>query len=664
MSYGSAPSPHSDNSYTQVNDEDLALDEECLLLDPDSLIFSDKDDASSAVPPPCPCHSVPKGSCPDFISQQIELVLQIRRSGKHVPNMDGARIHLPNTSINPKAWEQFPDSYYDKQALLSAFTYGWDISFISPPLPNDAKRNLQSAYDFPNYVDEYIRTELSHATLVGPLPANLPFETFASPLGTVPKPHSSKRRCIVDCSQRRNGSMLGINNWISSDVHRGKEAKIRLPTVDHIVSSVHNLRSRHPGKPLHIWKFDFSRYYRQFYVDPGQTPYLCVEWEGKRYLNLSFSFGNKAASNCAQRTSQAVAWFFRTQVPPSPGEVNSGRSCHCPHACQCGDNECWPYIDDNICVCLAEHSQFLFDAFQRLVHNLSLLPSTTPGHICKPSHVCICLGIELDLWFNIRSLPDDKLDEVCQLVQSWLAKSSATRQELARLCGKLLYCTRVIPPGRLQMARILDTKRLADASPSPVSLDIELKKDLLWWHKSIRAWNGKSILHFPHTGDVAVDASSNGWTGKQPGLGAYNFRTNEYFACGVPPHLLDWHIADLELAVFLLAVMVWGPTWEGHAVSILTDNESVRLFLKNGRSRPPRQNLMRRHMGRLITSLQLEGNFRVHAERISTTQNVLADCLSRLHEPEKFDLFYNICSSFGVQPVHRELPPGIFDFSM
>ena len=138
--------------------------------------------------------------------------------------MDGARIPLPRRQIEPGPWNELLDGYFDRQELVNALTYGWDLSFTSDPKPKDAEFNLPSAYEHPDAVDAYVETELSHAALIGPLPADLPFPVFRSPLGVVPKPPAGWRT-ITDCSQRG----LGINNWISADEHRGKLCKIHLP---------------------------------------------------------------------------------------------------------------------------------------------------------------------------------------------------------------------------------------------------------------------------------------------------------------------------------------------------------------------------------------------------------------------------------------------------
>ena len=574
--------------------------------------------------------------------------------------MDGARLPLPSPTISPEAWERELGSYFDKDNLVQAFRYGWDLSLLPDPDPRDASSNHPSAMDWASQVDDYILAELQHGCLVGPLPESLPFPTYSSPLGTVPKPGSSKRRTITDCSQKSSRGLRGINAWIPSDSHRGVPWKIHLPGTTDIVHAIARLRKKHPGKRILMFKYDFSRYYRFFLVCPGQSPFLAVEWRGRKYMDRAFSFGNKGAQHGAQRTSNGVAWTYRTQIDPPTGPPNSGRSCVCPHDCTCGDNECLAYVDDCIGLVPEDMAQYLFLEFVALVSRLSLAPSQTPGHICEPSLVCVALGVEYDLLHNMVSLPPDKLLDITTLVHVWLNKDWASRQELASLTGKLLHCCQVVPPGRLHLGRMLETKRRADHLDAAVQLDQEFKLDLKWWASNMAGWNGRSILEFTHGGDVAIDASEHGWFNSKPGIGGYCFANNEFFATGVPDHMQDWPICDLELMAVLLAGHVWGPTWSGKQVSGLTDNEATRYFLNTGKSRIP----SRLQMGRVFTSMQFRWNFRWHSARISTDQNKMADYLSRAGNPWYVSEFWRLCRNHSVSPREVSITPVMFNLDL
>ena len=154
-----------------------------------------------------------------------------------------------------------------------------------------------------------------------------------------------------------------------------------------------------------------------------------------------------------------------------------------------------------------------------MANSLTLKLSRTAGHICPPSAQCTALGILFNLDTNTISLPADKLVKITNLVHSWLQKRTALRKDLDSLCGKLLHAAGVVPPGRLHLARMLETKRRADKSPGPVALDNDFFLDLEWWDRCLAGWNGTSYIQFVNHGDIAVDASSRGWFGSQPGIG-------------------------------------------------------------------------------------------------------------------------------------------------
>ena len=603
-------------------------------------------------PEPCRCHNLPKGSCPDVISDFIDLVVRTRAHPSGLCNMDGARIPLRDPPINPAPWESLLAGYHDRDELVAGLTYGWDLSLLPDPAPHDAPANLPSAYEHADAVDRYVATELLYGSLVGPLPDDLPFDVFRSPLAAVPKPPDGWRT-ITDCSQRGRG----INAWISADIHRGQSAKIQLPGTLQICHAVKSVQLEFPGEVVELFKGDYGRYYRQFINCPTQSPFLAVGWRGDRYADRSWSFGNRGACGGAQRYSSAVAWFFRTRVPPRPGAVNSGISCCCEAPCSCGDNHMYPYVDDSIGIVPRCHAKFLFNAFIDLVGRLGLLLSATPGHITPPAPVVTALGLQYDTINNVVALPQEKLVALDELLAVWLHKATASPKELATLAGKLLWCCNVVPPGRVFLGRVLATKRLADRLDRSVALDTDFRLDIEWWYGKVHLWNGRSFLVPRFTADVALDASSNGWHDGGPGIGGFCFANNEFFSTGVPPALAEWHIGDLELFAHIIALRVWGHGWGGTSVNVLTDNEGCRFLLLNGRTRDP----LRLKMARCIVGLQFSGNYRIESARISTSQNVLADALSRAGDPTMLERFTSVCRSSNVRPVRVEIPPDVFD---
>ena len=69
-------------------------------------------------------------------------------------------------------------------------------------------------------------------------------------------------------------------------------------------------------------------------------------------------------------------------------------------------------------------------------------------------------------------------------------------------------------------------------------------------------------------------------------------------------------------------------------------------------------------MARILVQHQFLQNFRIKSSRISTSQNVLADRLSRLAQPNAWQEFLaEIGSSSGVVPVRVPVPDEAFDIS-
>ena len=84
----------------------------------------------------------------------------------------------------------------------------------------------------------------NRGVLVGPLPHDLPFPVFCSPLGTPEKPGSTTvRRVIVDSSYPKG---KGVNSYIPKHVDRGNVVRTKLPTIDTIVQMVRNAKSKYP----------------------------------------------------------------------------------------------------------------------------------------------------------------------------------------------------------------------------------------------------------------------------------------------------------------------------------------------------------------------------------------------------------------------------------
>ena len=612
-------------------------------------------DLGGEPPPPCQCHQMARGSCPDFKSYLVDRISRGLDQTGLTPNMDGLREPLRFPSFPVEVWRRSLEGYFDAHEIVQGFEFGWDVSFVSEPRPKNAQWNLQGASLFEKDVQVYVDQESKFGTLVGPfVESELPFKIFCSPLNTVTKKNSITRRTVVDCTQLERG----VNAFIDAHLHRGTYWKLSLPTSSTIIRLIQQVREKYPGQRVLIFKIDMQRWYRWFLLDPVQSVFFAIRWKGKVWLDTALSFGNRAASLAAQRVIWAVVYLYRTRVPPFPGSHNTGMSCSCLGHCICGENRAAGYIDDFIGVspeCLA---QLNFSSVLALADHLGLRLSQTPGHISPPSSVCECLGIIYDTDKNVMRLPQDKVEDLTNILVSWISKQSASEHELAVLCGKLLYAANVIHAGRLFLNRCLATKRRASRHRKPITLDRDFWDDIRWWQEAIALRNGISFLVPDQTLHISLDASTNGFYDGKPGIGAYNHQNHQYISTTVPPELSEMCIADLELIAHVVSVRVWGPSWKGAEVTIHTDNMATFFLLTNGRSRDDQ----RLRMSRSVSTCEVTSQCRLISKWIPTSENTLADALSRVGDPAQRRKFQEHCDQLGGIPRQRHVTPEMFSF--
>ena len=79
-------------------------------------------------------------------------------------------------------------NYWDKQ-LIDLLTFGFPLDFDRSVTLHTTVENHKSAQQFPDQVQDYLNTEISHGAILGPF-KNLPFKIHTSPLMTRPKQDS------------------------------------------------------------------------------------------------------------------------------------------------------------------------------------------------------------------------------------------------------------------------------------------------------------------------------------------------------------------------------------------------------------------------------------------------------------------------------------------
>ena len=160
--------------------------------------------------------------------------------------------------------------------MAEFLAFGWPINYRSSSSPTPSKSNHSSAVRFPDAIDSFITTEISHGATAGPFQHN-PFPTpiQTSLLQTVPK-DTCKRRVVLDLSFPPGAS---VNDGIPTDSFLDEPFHLSLPRsadfVDLIIAK---------GPVCFLFKKDLKRAYRQIPVDPRDYLFLGYHWNDLLYL--------------------------------------------------------------------------------------------------------------------------------------------------------------------------------------------------------------------------------------------------------------------------------------------------------------------------------------------------------------------------------------------
>ncbi len=191
----------------------------------------------------------------------------------------------------------------------------------------------------------------------------------------------------------------------------------------------------------------------------------------------------------------------------------------------------------------------------------------------SPATAITYLGILIDTEsFELR-LPDEKIQHLMTLLNTWSMKRSCTRKDLESLLGHLSHAASIIRPGRTFLRQLFSLLQVAKAPNHFIRLNATAKADLAWWRCFMQSWNGSSFFPLPLP-DVNIYSDASGSFGcgaVVEGLGWFQIQWPEAWG-GVD-------IATKELVPVVVAAALWGSRWAGKHICFHTDNMSVMAIL-------------------------------------------------------------------------------------
>lgn len=442
-------------------------------------------------------------------------------------------------------------------------------------------------------VQDQILTEITEGRyIITPQPM-----TITSALGAIPKSNKAIR-LIHDASRPAGGS---LNSYVDDKM------TVKFQTVKDAVSILK------PG--TFMAKVDLQAAYRSVALHPSQYKYTGLKWifegdsEPTYMYDSMLPFGATLSVGIFHRLSQAVCRMANRR-----------------------NIKCIGYLDDFwITADTFEECQQALTTMIQLLRSLGF--SISYKKVEGPAQVLTFLGIEIDSLNMQLRLPADKVDAYKEVLKSFLTRPRASRRQLEQLAGKLAWAAHVVQGGSTYLQRVLAMLRPLKKPHHKAKLSTEFYEDIQWWIAYIDHFNHKDIVLGPRPVIHVYTDSSN----HAAGIVAHNDWLHINWQIDVP-EVQDTHINVKETLAVAAAVYRWAPSWRGCQVIVHTDNMTAKAAFNKGRTN---NSLIMPHI-RNTFWLSQAYDFVITLQHIKGSNNIEADCVSRLTEPGQLQFWCSL----------------------
>ena len=408
---------------------------------------------------------------------------------------------------------------------------------------------------------------------------------IVSALGAIPKKDPGKVRLIHDCSQPHGEA---LNDYSFHDAFQYQTLQDAIDLIS-------------PGK--YLAKVDLESAFRSVGTHPSNHRFTGLKWhfswdDTPTYMvDTALMFGARRAPEIFHELSQAVRHMAKQQ-----------------------GIDIVAYLDDYLIV--SESHDQCMTHLRQLIQLLRCLGfSINYGKLRGPAQRLTFLGIILDTTSMTLELPSNKLNELHTQLKDFHSRSKVTKQQLQSLAGKLNWCTQCIFGGRYHLRRILDQLIGLRKPWHRTRVTQAMRADLQWWLSYMALFNGtvKMIEHRPLT-PVVIDACPIASGSSYQGDWCYTPFEGQF-----EPLCINYK----EVLALEPAVLNWGHMWRNHKVLVYSDNQAAVAIINKGSCKHP---LVMAALRRIFWDSAIH-NYRLEAIYYPATRNLLADAVSRLHEP-------------------------------
>ena len=474
----------------------------------------------------------------------------------------------------------------DREFILNGLQNGFDIIDKDvDPIPIQCENHVSARPGSPLY--DKATKQILHEIGMGNYELVSDPPDIISPIGVIEKPDGGVR-LIHDCSIPKGKS---VNDYSTEDWHQ------KFARVDDAAALV--------TEGCFMAKIDLQAAYRSVPISRHSQRVTGLQWTfGSRKVYLrdtKLCFGSRLAPGVFHRLTQAVKRMLIRK----------------------GLNATVVYLDDFFIK--ADTFQECLKALNMVIGLLRKLGfSINWKKVTDPTTRIVFLGIEIDSVSMCLRLPDDKLHQVREELMRFQSRKRASKKQLQSLAGKLNFCAGVIFGGRVFLRRIIDSINSLKADNHKMKLTESIRADISWWQSFMSTFNGKSMLLDKKPIQSVFTDSCTAAAG-----GIYD---GDWFYVN---WALDWplvsnlHINSKEILAACLAVSRWAPCWRNKRIYIQSDNVTAVAAINKGTSRNPFIMACLRQLFWLSAIY----NFHVSARFLPGVSNMVADDISRLHEP-------------------------------
>ncbi len=368
------------------------------------------------------------------------------------------------------------------------------------------------------------------------------------------------------------------------------------------------------GKPVEpdprVSKKDAARAFRIFPIDPRYYRWLgFTDLDGRQWFESRLCFGLRCAPRMYSALSNTISWLLKHVF---------------------GIDAVICYLDDFLLISIDLANSKLASAIASLVFALLGMPMQTEKDEEDVDNV-VFLGVHMFFQTEKLCLSRARLENLLTKIAEWQARTDASAREVARLCGLLAHASRVIGVGRLFLNRLYRKIHFQEGEDRHkgyeglVRLGKEFQKDMSWWARFLRHYNGVSAMIDT---EAVVHPTVDSYTDAASTVGAAGVELPFFWQVtwsGQLKWLASQHINVQEAWALPTEAMHRAEQWRGKLVRIHCDNQSDVLSVRAGRSK--NKNIL--HYLRVLYFISALYSFKIDIQYIHTSLNI-ADQPSRV----------------------------------